>query len=73
MRVPARNFALTSKNSSSTSSLGEVLTVGCAPSPYTERIATYRLALEDGAVMLDPTPNAPGTYIEPLRIIEATR
>ena len=46
---------------------------GCAPSPYTERIATYRLALEDGAVMLDPTPNAPGTYIEPLRIIEATR
>ena len=41
---------------------------GCAPPPYTEKLATYRLKLEDGTVLLDPRPNPPGTYVEPLRI-----
>lgn len=41
---------------------------GCAPPPYTERIATYRLALDGDTVLLDPSPNPPGTYVEPLRL-----
>lgn len=39
---------------------------GCAPAPFTERIATYRLKLEGGRVYLDPKPNEPGTRVEPL-------
>lgn len=39
---------------------------GCAPAPFTERIATYRLKLDNGRVYVDPTPNAPGTRVEPL-------
>ncbi len=39
---------------------------GCAPPPFTEKIATYRLALVGGEVWLDPRPNPPGTYVEPL-------
>jgi len=39
---------------------------GCAPAPYTEKIATYRLKLVGQEVWLDPRPNPPGTYVEPL-------
>ncbi len=39
---------------------------GCAPPPFTEKIATYRLALVGGEVWLDPRPNPPGTHVEPL-------
>ena len=39
---------------------------GCAPPPYTEKLATFRLKLEGGSVFLDPRPNPPGTYAEPL-------
>jgi nitrite reductase/ring-hydroxylating ferredoxin subunit/DMSO/TMAO reductase YedYZ heme-binding membrane subunit len=42
---------------------------GCAPPPYTEKLATFRLRLEGDTVLLDPTPNPPGTYIEPLPIV----
>ena len=45
---------------------------GCAPAPFTEKIATYRLKLEAGRVWLDPTPNAPGTRVEPLQWFPAT-
>jgi nitrite reductase/ring-hydroxylating ferredoxin subunit/DMSO/TMAO reductase YedYZ heme-binding membrane subunit len=41
---------------------------GCAPPPYTEKLATYRLRLVDGEVWLDPRPNPPGTYVEPLAV-----
>ncbi len=44
------------------------LSDGCAPPPFTERIATYRLALDGDKVLLDPTPNQPGTYVEPLQV-----
>jgi nitrite reductase/ring-hydroxylating ferredoxin subunit/DMSO/TMAO reductase YedYZ heme-binding membrane subunit len=44
---------------------------GCAPAPYTERIATYRLKLEAGRVFVDPTPNKPGTRVAPLALMEA--
>jgi hypothetical protein len=39
---------------------------GCAPPPYTEKLATYRLRLHDGIVLLDPRPNPPGTKVPPL-------
>lgn len=39
---------------------------GCAPPPFTEKLATYRLVLRGEAVLLDPRPNPPGTYVEPL-------
>jgi len=39
---------------------------GCAPPPYTEKLATYRLRLHDGMVLLDPRPNPPGTKVPPL-------
>ena len=41
---------------------------GCAPPPYTEKLATFRLKLEGRTVLLDPKPNPPGTYVEPLRV-----
>jgi nitrite reductase/ring-hydroxylating ferredoxin subunit/DMSO/TMAO reductase YedYZ heme-binding membrane subunit len=41
---------------------------GCAPPPFTERIATYHLRLDDDHVLLDPRPNSPGTPVEPLRV-----
>lgn len=41
---------------------------GCAPPPFTERLATYRLALDGRRLLLDPHPNPPGTFVEPLRL-----
>jgi nitrite reductase/ring-hydroxylating ferredoxin subunit/DMSO/TMAO reductase YedYZ heme-binding membrane subunit len=34
---------------------------GCAPPPFTERLATYRLRVRDGLVEVEPTSLAPGT------------
>ena len=34
---------------------------GCAPPPFTEKLATYRVRIERGMVEVDPTPLAPGT------------
>jgi nitrite reductase/ring-hydroxylating ferredoxin subunit/DMSO/TMAO reductase YedYZ heme-binding membrane subunit len=39
---------------------------GCAPAPFTEKIATYRLRRVGQEVWLDPRANPPGTYVEPL-------
>ena len=41
---------------------------GCAPPPFTERLATYRLRIENGMVMLDPHANPPGTLVEPVSV-----
>jgi nitrite reductase/ring-hydroxylating ferredoxin subunit/DMSO/TMAO reductase YedYZ heme-binding membrane subunit len=41
---------------------------GCAPPPFTERLATYRLRIEDGVVLLDPRANLPGTFVEPVSV-----
>jgi nitrite reductase/ring-hydroxylating ferredoxin subunit/DMSO/TMAO reductase YedYZ heme-binding membrane subunit len=41
---------------------------GCSPPPFTEKVATYRLALDRGVVLLDPIPHPPGTYVEPLAL-----
>lgn len=34
---------------------------GCAPPPFKERLATYRLRLRDGVVEVDPRPLPPGS------------
>ncbi len=43
---------------------------GCAPAPFTEKIATYRLRLHGRRILLDPQPNPPGTRVEPLSVPE---
>jgi nitrite reductase/ring-hydroxylating ferredoxin subunit/DMSO/TMAO reductase YedYZ heme-binding membrane subunit len=37
------------------------LSDGCAPPPFTERLATYRIRVKDGIVEVDPRPLPPGT------------
>lgn len=39
---------------------------GCSPAPFTEKVATYRLKLNNGELFVDTTANAPGTYVEPI-------
>lgn len=41
---------------------------GCAPPPFTEKIATYNLRFANGLVLLDPRPNPRGAHVEPLTI-----
>ncbi len=41
---------------------------GCAPAPFTDKIATYNLRLEGAQIFLDPIANAPGTRVEPVLI-----
>jgi nitrite reductase/ring-hydroxylating ferredoxin subunit len=44
---------------------------GCAPPPFTEKLATYNLRIEKGIVFVDPKPNPPGAYVPPLPIGDA--
>jgi len=39
---------------------------GCAPAPFTDKIATYRLKRAGETVLVDPRPLAAGTRVEPL-------
>ena len=41
---------------------------GCAPPPFTEKLATFHLRVADGQVWLDPRPNLPGTRVEPVAV-----
>jgi nitrite reductase/ring-hydroxylating ferredoxin subunit/DMSO/TMAO reductase YedYZ heme-binding membrane subunit len=41
---------------------------GRSPEPFTERIPTFRVRVVNGAVWVDPRPNAPGTRVEPARV-----
>ena len=34
---------------------------GCAPPPFTEKLATYRVRIQQGLVEVDPRPLPPGT------------
>src|SRR5262249_481691 len=34
---------------------------GCAPPPFTEKLATYRVRISNGLVEVDPRPLPPGT------------
>lgn len=45
---------------------------GCSPPPFTERIATYRVQVNAGRVLINPRPLPPGTAVEPAQIEEAT-
>jgi nitrite reductase/ring-hydroxylating ferredoxin subunit len=38
---------------------------GCAPPPFTERIATYRTRVQRGVVFVDPAALPPGTFVPP--------
>jgi nitrite reductase/ring-hydroxylating ferredoxin subunit/DMSO/TMAO reductase YedYZ heme-binding membrane subunit len=39
---------------------------GRAPPPFTETLATFRLAIVDDHIWVDPIPNPPGTFVEPV-------
>ena len=39
---------------------------GRAPPPFTETLATFRVRIVDGRVWVDPVPNPPGTFVEPV-------
>ncbi len=41
---------------------------GAAPAPFKEKIPTFRVKVVDGTVFVHPSPNAPGTYVEPARV-----
>jgi nitrite reductase/ring-hydroxylating ferredoxin subunit/DMSO/TMAO reductase YedYZ heme-binding membrane subunit len=41
---------------------------GCAPPPFTEKLATFRLRIVDGRVWIDTAANAPGTLVEPVMV-----
>jgi nitrite reductase/ring-hydroxylating ferredoxin subunit/DMSO/TMAO reductase YedYZ heme-binding membrane subunit len=41
---------------------------GAAPSPFKEKIPTFRVKVVEGAVLVHPQPNAPGTYVQPAEI-----
>ncbi|MEM9013807.1 MAG: Rieske 2Fe-2S domain-containing protein [Pseudomonadota bacterium] len=47
---------------------------GVSPPPFTEKIATYNVKIENGRIFVDPTPNQPGERAEPAIItpVEAT-
>lgn len=42
---------------------------GSSPPPYHEKIATYEIRVEGRRVLINPTPNEPGTHVEPARFI----
>ena len=41
---------------------------GCAPPPFTEKLATFRLKMEEKKIFVDPKPLPEGTSVEPIRI-----
>jgi len=41
---------------------------GRAPAPFTETLATFRLRVVDGHIMVDPIANPPGTFVEPATV-----
>jgi sulfoxide reductase heme-binding subunit YedZ len=41
---------------------------GASPPPFTEKIPTFRVRVENGRILVHPTPNPPGTRVEPARI-----
>jgi len=41
---------------------------GCAPPPFKEKVATFKLKVSEGKVFVNPNPNAEGQYEEPILI-----
>jgi nitrite reductase/ring-hydroxylating ferredoxin subunit/DMSO/TMAO reductase YedYZ heme-binding membrane subunit len=42
---------------------------GCAPPPFTEKLPTFAVKVVSGRVLVNPTPRAAGTFVEPARIL----
>lgn len=42
---------------------------GASPPPFAEKVPTFRLQLLGERVLIDPTPNPPGTHTEPLKLL----
>lgn len=45
---------------------------GQSPPPFTERVATYRVKVKHGRVLVDPIALPPGTPVNPARIADGT-
>jgi nitrite reductase/ring-hydroxylating ferredoxin subunit/DMSO/TMAO reductase YedYZ heme-binding membrane subunit len=45
---------------------------GCAPPPFTEKLPTYAIRVENGRVLVNPEPVPPGTHVEPATVREVT-
>ncbi len=45
---------------------------GTSPEPFTERIPTFNVRVEQGQVLVDPRPNPPGTRVEPALVEPGT-
>jgi len=43
---------------------------GCAPAPFTEKLSTYQLKLQNELIYVNPNPHPEGTFIEPLNYLE---
>ena len=41
---------------------------GAAPTPFKEKVPTFRVKVVGEAVLVHPLPNSPGTYVEPAEI-----
>lgn len=41
---------------------------GQSPPPFTEKIPTYQVRIDSGRVLINPTPNEPGTEVQPATI-----
>jgi methionine sulfoxide reductase heme-binding subunit len=39
---------------------------GASPPPFVEKVATYNVRIKRGRILVHPTPNAPGTRVEPV-------
>jgi hypothetical protein len=44
---------------------------GAAPPPFTEAVPTFRVAVRDGRILVDPRPLPPGTRVAPVEIADA--
>lgn len=45
---------------------------GCSPAPFTEKIPTYKLRLEEGVLFVHERANPPGTHQEPIKLPEVS-
>lgn len=41
---------------------------GASPPPFTEKVPTFRVRIEDGRILVDPRPLPPGTRVQPAAI-----
>jgi nitrite reductase/ring-hydroxylating ferredoxin subunit/DMSO/TMAO reductase YedYZ heme-binding membrane subunit len=46
---------------------------GCAPPPFTEKLPTFAVKVVNGRVLIDPTSNPPGTFVEPASVFVEAR